>query len=55
MGNKNDLILERKVEVEEAQKKCKELNIIWGGECSAKNNSQEDLVNIFETLIAKLF
>ena len=51
MGNKLDLVKDkpeaRDVTEEEAQKLCQEKNIFWGGECSAKDFSEEELRNIF--------
>ena len=54
MGNKNDLTDKRRVEIEEAKEKCRKLNIIWGGECSAKSNSQKELIDIFKKLTYEL-
>ena len=54
MGNKNDLSFKRCVEIEEAKEKCRKLNIIWGGECSAKSNSKKELIDIFKKLTYKL-
>ena len=54
MGTKNDLISERKVEIEEAKKICQKYNINWGCECSAKTTSQKDLINIFKKFTYEL-
>ena len=50
MGNKNDLTAKRSVEIEEAKEKCRKLNIILGGECSAKSNSQKELIDVFKKI-----
>ena len=51
IGNKLDLALadsqSRAVTTEEAEILCKEKNIFWGGECSAKDFSEEQLKGIF--------
>ena len=54
MGNKNDLTEKRSVEIKEAKEKCGKLNIIWGGECSAKSNSQKEVIEIFKKLTNEL-
>ena len=51
MGNKNDLINKRKVEIEEAKEKCWQLNITWEGEFSVKTNSQEDFIKLLKKFI----
>ena len=58
VGNKLDLAEEkpeiRAVTLEEAQNKCKENGIIWGGECSAKNFTEgefKDIIKKFSELI----
>ena len=52
LGNKLDLANEnpdnRKVTEEEAIAKCKEFDIIWGGECSAKDFTVEELEEKFK-------
>ena len=47
IGNKLDLADQRAVTTEEAQNLCKEKNIFWGGECSAKDFTEEQLKEIF--------
>ena len=51
MGTKLDLvdsgIKERQVEEDEAQAKCEENNIEWGGECSNKDFTEEQFKEIF--------
>ena len=56
-GNKLDLAEkgDRKVTVEEAEEKCKEFDIIWGGECSAKDFTVEDLKQQFEKYTREIF
>ena len=36
-------------------KKCEECDIIWGGECSAKDFTVEELTNKFETYTKEIF
>jgi small GTP-binding protein len=59
MGNKLDLVNSnpevRDVTEEEAQKLCKEKNIYWGGECSAKDFSEEELRNIFTKYTQEIY
>ena len=57
LGNKLDLAEkgDRKVTVEEAEEKCKEFDIIWGGECSAKDFTVEDLKQQFEKYTHEIF
>ena len=51
MGTKLDLvdsgIKERQVEEDEAQAKCEENNIEWGGECSNKDFTEDQFKEIF--------
>ena len=51
LGNKLDLAQakpeSREVTSEEAENYCKEKNIYWGGECSAKDFTEEQLKEIF--------
>jgi small GTP-binding protein len=51
MGTKLDLvdsgIKERQVEEDEAQTKCEENNIEWGGECSNKDFTEDQFKEIF--------
>lgn len=57
LGNKLDLAEkgERKVSLEEAEAKCKEKDIIWGGECSAKDSNIEELKKMFEIYTKEIF
>ena len=59
LGNKLDLIKEdpemRKVTVEEAEEKCKEFDIIWGGECSVKDFTVEELENKFKNYTKEIY
>ena len=57
LGNKLDLAENgaRKVATELAEEKCKQFNIIWGGECSAKDSTMEDLKEKFETYTREIY
>ena len=59
LGNKLDLVKEntelRKVEEEEAIEICKQFNIIWGGECSAKDFTVEILENKFKDYTKEIY
>ena len=59
LGNKLDLVNnkkdEREVETEEAKNFCKKNNIFWGGECSVKDISIEDLKNMFKSFIEEIY
>ena len=59
MGNKLDLVKNnpeaRDVSEEEAQKICQDKNIYWGGECSAKDFSEEELKNIFTKYTQEIY
>ena len=59
LGNKLDLADNeengRKVSTEEAINKCKEYNIIWGGECSAKDFTQEELNDKFQIFTKEIY
>ena len=59
MGNKLDLVKNnpeaRDVSEEEAQKICQDKNIYWGGECSAKDFSEEELRNIFTKYTQEIY
>ena len=57
LGNKLDLAEngKRMVTTEEAEKKCKDYDIIWGGECSAKDFDIEDLKKKFENYTKIMF
>ena len=55
MGTKLDLVetgvKERQVEEDEAQAKCEENNIEWGGECSNKEFTEEQFKEIFAKFV----
>jgi small GTP-binding protein len=59
MGNKLDLVNEdnsaRKVNVDEAIEKCKDCQLIWGGECSAKDFTVEELEDKFKTYTKEIY
>ena len=59
IGNKLDLAEEspelRQVTLEEAENKCKESNIYWGGECSAKNFTEDQLKELFTTFTQEIY
>jgi small GTP-binding protein len=59
IGNKIDLIgvngCKRCVETNEAIEMCKENNMIWGGECSVKINTEEDLKGMIKTYIKHIY
>lgn len=58
-GNKLDLAKEdpesRKVNESEAQNQCKEYDIIWGGECSAKDFTHDQLIEIFTKYTKEIY
>ena len=57
LGNKLDLAENegRNVPIELAKEKCKEFDIIWGGECSAKDTPMEELKKQFELYTKEIF
>lgn len=57
LGNKLDLAVndERKVTTEEAIELCKKFDIIWGGECSAKDFTIDDLKKKFEEYTKEIY
>ena len=59
LGNKLDLVNsgeeKRVVEIEEGQKKCNNSGIIWGGECSAKDFTVEQFLDLFKDLTINIF
>jgi len=59
LGNKLDLvsdnIKDREVETEDAKKLCLDNKIFWGGECSVKDISIEDLKNLFKSFIEEIY
>jgi len=54
-GNKLDMVTienkERKVDIEQAEKVCKEYGVKWGGEISAKTFSDKDILNLLENFV----
>ena len=59
LANKLDLVKEnpemRKVEEKEAMDKCQEFDIIWGGECSAKDFTMEELEEKFKFYTKEIY
>ena len=59
IGTKIDLVengkKERKIELEEAKNKCKEYDMIWGGECSNKTFTDEQYKEIFKDFIKIIY
>ena len=59
LGNKLDLVKEkpnlREVTEEDAKNICKEKNIYWGGECSAKDFSEDELKQIFTKYTQEIY
>jgi len=59
LANKLDLVKEnpemRKVEEKEAMDKCQEFDIIWGGECSAKDFTTEELEEKFKFYTKEIY
>ena len=59
LGNKVDIVEDnmenRAILIEEAQRMCKEEDIYWGGECSAKTYDEEQIREIFEKFIKKVY
>ena len=59
LGNKLDLVKEkpnlREVTEEDAKIICKEKNIYWGGECSAKDFSEDELKQIFTKYTQEIY
>ena len=55
LGNKVDLEDKRKVSYEEAEEKCRQFNIYWGGECSVQEMTLEELNNKFEEIIKEIY
>jgi small GTP-binding protein len=59
IGTKIDLIesgkKEREVDIDEAQSKCEEYGLEWGGECSNKDFTVEQYIEIFKGFINILF
>ena len=59
LGNKLDLVEEhleeRTVQTEEGKEKSDNLDIYWGGECSAKNFTQKQFLDLFENFVISLY
>lgn len=59
IGTKVDLvengIKKREVELEEAKKKCEEYGLEWGGECSNKDFSVDQYIEIFKGFTQTLY
>ena len=59
LGNKVDLVNSnpdsREVTLEEAENICKDRNIYWGGECSAKDFTEEQLREIFTKFTEEIY
>ena len=59
LGNKLDLVESdpsaRTVKTEEAESLCKDKNIFWGGECSAKDFTEEQLKDIFTNYTQEIY
>jgi small GTP-binding protein len=59
LGTKIDLVesgkKEREVELEEAENQCKELGLVWGGECSNKEFTEEKFKEIFKEFIKIIY
>ena len=58
-GNKLDLVennnKERQVTAEEGENLCDNEEIIWGGECSAKNFTEEQFLDLFKDFTKKIY
>ena len=59
LGNKVDLVNnepdKRQVTTEEAENICKDKNIYWGGECSAKDFTEEQLKEMFTKFTEEMY
>ena len=59
MGTKIDLVesgkRQRQVSIEEAKEKCKECQCVWGGECSNKEFTKENYIDIFKGFIKVIY
>ena len=59
LGTKEDLVQEnrkqREVTIEEAKKKCEELEIEWGGECSSKEYSEDKYKDMFKNFVRIIY
>ena len=45
----------RKVNKSEAEKKCQDFGILWAGECSAKDFSDGELIDIFTKYTKEIY
>ena len=55
LGNKIDLEDKRTVNSEEAEEVCKNLKLNWGGECSIKEMTNEELNDKFKELVKQIY
>ena len=59
LGNKLDIVKEhpemRRVNAADAEQKCKENDIIWGGECSVKDFTKEELEEKFKGYTEEIY
>ena len=59
LGNKLDLVEEEKnprdVEEKDAQEFCEKNNMFWGGECSVKDISIDNLKDMFKSFIEEIY
>ena len=59
LGNKVDLVNnepdKRQVTTEDAENICKEKGIYWGGECSAKDFTEEQLKEMFTKFTEEMY
>ena len=59
LGNKLDLVEEkleeRTVQTEEGKTLCDNQEIYWGGECSVKNSSRKQLLDLFENYVKTIY
>ena len=59
IGNKKDLLddenYSREVSEEEAKEICQKFNMKWGGECSIKDLSKEELLKLFESYTKEIY
>ena len=59
IGNKKDLInvenFSRQVSEEEAKEICQKFNMKWGGECSTKDLSKDELLKLFESYTKEIY
>ena len=59
IGNKVDLIgtegKKREVSIDEAETKCNENKMVWGGECSAKTFNDTELIELIKKYVIKIY